>query len=1038
MRRRLVSVSVCCCWTRPPWTVSQMLVWWKSPFAAWMEREGNRCERDPLDPFASLLAKKGGEWEREVFERVGGGVRGDTLSLVRRETPVIYQAELHDELLTGVADFLVLTEDGFYSVWDAKLATSAKPEHVLQLCCYADILAKMGVPVAPAARLVLRGSDVEVDLRHYGSAWRRARKRFESFVKKSAAKEPPPRPGPFEAHGRWTGLAKKLLGDDVATVYGVTSLRRRRLRRAGIETASDLAAVDSRSRRRIRGIRPDALERLQTQARLQVEGGGGYVTIGTPPAIPPPHPRDVYFDLEGDPLARLEYLWGLLLDDDDDDEEEYRCFWAHDPETERHVFDSVIREFRERAEAGGRCYHYGAYEVSALRRFDEAAVDHLERQRYFVDLYKIVRRSLIIGEPKYSLKNVEVLYRNEKRTTDVPDAASSVVSYEVYKCTEDARVLQDIQDYNRDDCVSTKQLVDWLRTTFGTTTTTVEKEDDVVYREDEEGWKGYHRRENRPAWRQRREWLDSTPSELADDERCIGFARKVAVRPTRRANEFTFKFPPQQKRIAPGDRVALVTTPRSDTPPTAMTVADISTSTIKVRSQKKDLPSETCCFIPDDFVNPEPLPTAIKRNLDRVDQLPALEAFLAREQPPAGSENDIPALVEAMDGSVLGVQGPPGTGKTHVAAHCIDRLRGRRIAVMAPSHASIEHLLSKVKQKDHDRKILKIGGVGKKAEFDFKPSIAKAAEAIKDESCVVVGATAWALANPLADNLFDYVFVDEAGQVPAANLCAVAACSRNFVLFGDHAQLPAPARGSHPDDSGASCLEYFPSIFLRESRRLHPSLCGAISELFYDGRLEAHPSTWDRCLDPGGSLITAPAGVVVADVDQTTANSSEEMTTANRAEARAVATLAADVLKRSIRGRPLTPSDILVVAPYNAHVRAIESALLAKNLATVRVGTVDKFQGQEAPVVIASLCVSGGGASDTEDDEDYPRRALSFVLDARRLNVALSRAQCLAVLVASPQIADAPAPTLDKMRQIARFSRIRELAVQVIAVDPRQ
>ena len=152
-----------------------------------------------------------------------------------------------------------------------------------------------------------------------------------------------------------------------------------------------------------------------------------------------------------------------------------------------------------------------------------------------------------------------------------------------------------------------------------------------------------------------------------------------------------------------------------------------------------------------------------------------------------------------------------------------------------------------------------------------------------------------------------------------------------------------------------------------------------------------------------------------------------------------MASVVAELLERRLEdgssSRPLSTDDVLVVCPYNAHVRAVEAALVQRGIRRVRVGTVDRFQGREAPVVVASLCVAPGDDPDAGEFDSANRgggghRGLSFVLDVRRLNVALSRAQCLAVLVCAPDLADGAPSSLDRMRELAMLARLRELAVE--------
>mmetsp|Transcript_21129 Transcript_21129/g.68126 ORF Transcript_21129/g.68126 Transcript_21129/m.68126 type:complete len:431 (+) Transcript_21129:2546-3838(+) len=358
---------------------------------------------------------------------------------------------------------------------------------------------------------------------------------------------------------------------------------------------------------------------------------------------------------------------------------------------------------------------------------------------------------------------------------------------------------------------------------------------------------------------------------------------------------------------------------------------------------------------------------------------------------------------------------------------------------------------------------------GRKENFRRETSLDErlAKEIAKHEGPLLVGATAWAFASERSLETYDYLFVDEAGQFPAANLAATARCASNLVLLGDQAQLPAPTRGAHPDGSGGSCLEYYlgglgddddkkvpDHVFLASSRRMRPEICQVVSKLFYDGNLRSHETATTRHLlpkeegfsdDDDDAYPLAGLCVVEVESDDTGSSSSRSSsTTSNEAEARQVAEVVAMILKtRTFQGRSLTSSDVLVVAPYNAHARLVRQHLARRGCPDVKVGTVDLFQGKEAPVVVASLCASVDDFEDVEDDHRQEAssspRSVAFVLDKRRLNVALSRAQCLAVVVASPHLADAPATTVDTMALVANYARLRELAHKVITTPkPRR
>jgi uncharacterized protein len=244
----------------------------------------------------------------------------------------------------------------------------------------------------------------------------------------------------------------------------------------------------------------------------------------------------------------------------------------------------------------------------------------------------------------------------------------------------------------------------------------------------------------------------------------------------------------------------------------------------------------------------------------------------------------------------------------------------------------------------------------------------------------------------------DTLFVDEAGQLSLANVLAVAGAARNLVLLGDPQQLAQPSHATHPPGAGVSALEHIlgeratmpegAGLLLDQTWRMHPDLCEFTSEAFYDGKLHGVDGL-DR-----QEILGSGSGLRIVEVPH------QGNTNASAEEASEVARLAGQLTGCTWRDkdgteRPVSPDDVLIVTPYNAQIRAIVSALAASGQTRFRVGTVDKFQGREAPVVIYSMATSSA---------DEAPRGLEFLYDLHRLNVATSRARALAIIVASPDL----------------------------------
>jgi uncharacterized protein len=399
----------------------------------------------------------------------------------------------------------------------------------------------------------------------------------------------------------------------------------------------------------------------------------------------------------------------------------------------------------------------------------------------------------------------------------------------------------------------------------------------------------------------------------------------------------------------------------------------------------------------------------------------------------------------ALDRGALPIQGPPGTGKTYTAARMISTLvgRGRRAAVTAQSHKTITNLLDEVvaasgqdgvrtrilqKAADLDAHLEPGGDV---VVTDDNEAVE---EAVRDGSADVIAGTAWLLARRQLDvhagertePFIDVLFVDEAGQFSLANLVAAATCARSIVLVGDPNQLPMVTQGVHPAGANASSLGHLVGgtvtvppdrgLFLEATRRLHPRVNAFVSPAFYGGRLRTHPSTVVREVAGGDDL--SGSGIRWRPIlHEGNAASSLE-------EAEEVAGIVESLVGRpwtesSGETRPISLQDVIVVAPYNAQVAKIQAAIERRLGEGGNVGTVDKFQGREGIVAIYSM------ASSSRDDAP---RDMGFLYSRNRLNVAVSRAQSIAIVVASPTLLEAGCRTPDQMRLVDALCRFVEVA----------
>ncbi|MFY9621212.1 MAG: TM0106 family RecB-like putative nuclease [Pyrinomonadaceae bacterium] len=385
-----------------------------------------------------------------------------------------------------------------------------------------------------------------------------------------------------------------------------------------------------------------------------------------------------------------------------------------------------------------------------------------------------------------------------------------------------------------------------------------------------------------------------------------------------------------------------------------------------------------------------------------------------------------------LDRTVLPIQGPPGSGKTFTGAQMILELvkNGKKVGVTAVSHKVISNLLKATcKAAAEEKEVLNIvqrcdGDDACDHSFVKLARDNRAVEhALAGNEAQIIAGTVWLWARPELADAIDVLFVDEAGQMSLANVLAASPAANSIVLLGDPQQLDQPQRGVHPVGAEASALSHLLNgdktiapergLFLAESWRLHPDICAFTSDVFYESRLNSRPENAIQQLNLAGPLAGTGLRFIPVEHKGNQSGSPEE--------AEKVADLV-DVLLRDAtwtnkKGQVglITLEDILIVAPYNAQV----SLLLRRLPRGSRVGTVDKFQGQEAPVVIYSMA--------TSTSQDAPR-GMEFLYSGNRLNVATSRAQCVTVLVASPALFDVQCQTPRQMELANAFCRYLEMS----------
>jgi predicted RecB family nuclease len=1114
---------------------SDLIRYLASPFASWMERYylENRELVTPDEETEDqlLIARTGDEHEQAVLRDLDAS--GQVIAKIDRQdfaaavvhtkraiaerTPIVYQGALENDRFAGYSDFLILDEGEFYQLWDTKLARSPKPYYAVQLCCYAEMYAATtGEPMPEKFGIILgTGQRVEFRTEDFFHYYRRVRDGFlemqDNFTGRIGDR---PEPSPGADHGRWTSHAKNYFAetDHLVQVAGITVGQIKKLRKGGIGTMEQLGLAAGSS---IQKLADDTFKKLAGQARLQCltradrllspDAPARYEVIVKPAGtlipsgleiIPPENPADIFFDMEGYPLALggLEYLFGASTYD-----RSFFDWWAHNREGEKRAFEGFIDWVHDRwtKNPGMHIYHYAAYEESALKRLStrhdtrQEQVDDLLRNGVLVDLYKVVRQGLRIGQNSYSIKSVEHLYRS-KRSTTVATAVDSIVQYarwmesgqpEDWKKSD---ILKSIREYNEDDCISTEELSRWLRkvavengissvekskgaNSDDQGTVSRELQDRLIIaqqlREKDDKVSlvlgdliDFHRREQKPMWWRMFERADAESEELCDDPACVSGVRSTGSPVADKLSWIqSYIFDPSQEcKLEEGKTVMFCHNLNAKF---TISVLDLTEGRLNLRISDKKLNEEFGGFFPSagslilyEFVQAKEIQaalTAIGQSQLSVELPAAVRALLNRTSPAEVLQQQHEDTVDAatrialtMSGDCLVIQGPPGTGKTYTAAQVIIALlaAGKRVGVASNSHKAVVNLLCECgRLMRNTGKVLrgiKAGGEEENELFADNPCVIYIKEGKNAAAAYqggVIGGTAWLFSRAEWENGLDYLFIDEAGQVPLANAVAMARSAANIILLGDQMQLEQPIQGTHPGDSGMSSLQYalkdeilslpdapvyhavVPSdygLFLGESRRMHPQICKFISESIYEGRLSSHPGCAAQkiSVNANANLIDLENGVIFIGVEHDgDIQQSDE-------EAEKVIEVYRELLGRNYTSadgsiRPVTLDDFLFISPYNAQVRTLKAVLPDG----ARIGSVDKFQGQEAAVCILSLCSSYG---------EYGSRGLGFILDKNRLNVAISRARCLAIVIGDPRISQTPTCSLHEITLVNLFCKL--------------
>ncbi len=1094
---------------------------WRDPGVAILEERGSRHEADYLSYLKTsgyeVLEEQGPE-ENTGFQR--------TLNAMKSGVQVIAQAYLEEGHWRGRADVLLRIEGSSklgkwsYEVVDTKLARETKGGTILQLCLYSELVEKIQGYMPESMHVVAPGRNFEKEtfrLKDYLAYYRFVKKRLEREVRIAGgtpAVQTYPEPVEHCEICRWWPMCndRRRKDDHLSFVAGISKLQIVELRKWRVTTLAELATLPLPLKSRPERGSAAAYEKVREQARLQLQYRETekpvHELLNLEPErglarLPEPSAGDIFLDFEADPFVEdggIEYLLGYVTLNEAGDAN-YTSTWALNRNDERRMFESFIDMVMERLThfPDLHIYHFSHYEPAALKRLmgryatREDEMDRLLRAGVLIDLHGILKQALRASVERYSLKDLEVFF-GFQRKTDLRDAKQSLRILESALELNDvenlpSEIRQIVEAYNREDCISTWRLRDWLedirkqlvasgnqieRPAIQTGDASEEVDerrkrvlelmarllrdipDDESERtpEQQATWLiahmlEWHRRENKVSW-----WEYFRLKELSDDELLherdaiagLEFVKRIGG--TARCPIDRYRFPQQDTDIREGD--SLETSAAS-----FGTVEALDTAKRTIDIKKKGTMAEThpASVFTHKLISDEVLVDSLLRlgnwiadnGVDVEGRYRAARDLLLRKKPriltELRGENGYSILEEAqrlglqLDHCVLPIQGPPGAGKTFTGARMIwELLRNKKkIGITAMSHKVIRKLLEEVLKAAGSENV----SCMQKVPDDFEgenPAIIEPGDnsqviaALKSGEVKLVGGTAWLWSRPEFAESVDVLFIDEAGQMSLPDVLAVSQAAKSIVLLGDPQQLEQPIQGTHPPGVAVSALQHIlgdnqtmpadSGLFLPETWRLAPAICQFTSELFYDNRLASRDGLEHQQIT-GSSLFSGSGLWFFPVIHEGNQNSCEE-------EADAVAQIVQDLLSsgswidQTGESKKLRLDDILIVAPYNAQVFKI-----AERIPKGRIGTVDKFQGQEAPVVIYSMA--------TSSPEDAPR-GMEFLYSLNRFNVATSRARCACILVASPRLFEPDCKTPHQMKLANALCRYLELAKVVYCV----
>ena len=1059
-----------------------------------------------IDPWLEIIRKIGLEHEEDYLQKIKESQivyeidknlkpsekEKLTEIAIKNGEDIIYQPYLKYKKFTGSPDFLVKKQN-YYEPWDIKSSFKLKPENILQICHYSFILEKQYNNFSPTGKIILRDESVQnIEINKYYDYFLNLNKRVENFIDD-------PKIIPEASKCNLCNVCDYKLfcennwknKDHLNQVANIKKNQINILENEKINTLEKLAKLNIK--KDIKGINKASLDILVQQAKLQLNYrennqlehkiifeekkkiNDQNKLIGFE-LLPPPSENDLFFDIEGYPMyfdsnsktSGLEYLFGIYYRSFG--KESFRKFLAINNDEEKIAFeklvDFIFKHLNKYKDA--HVYHYNSYEETALKKLSQKyevkirEVDFILRENKFIDLFKVVKDSVLLSVENYRLKTIEKFY-NLDREEDIASGQDSLVAFENYLESGHKEILEEIILYNKQDCKSLIYLQSWLEDIKPKEIKYKELEEiviserslEIINQEKEveniiDNLKNedvelkpilsqlnfYNRKEQRAEWWNYFSNIQKNTEDLIEDNNCIGALNLISKTEEGINNILEFKFPNQITKMKTGDYVLDQNGKNSS----SLVSIDYTNCLVKLKqNKKKEIPYSLTPSQPLNITTIDNSVADFIKDFNYQNSYPAIKDFLNRNDSryidnidlsKNSTIEEITKRIKNLNSSYLVMQGPPGTGKSYASSRVIlDLIKSNyRVAIVCHSHKAIINLLESIDSYSNEKNISFKGiynAGNRKIYQEFKNIEIGNTNKLDLKKFQLVAGTAWALSNSKhrenskKDKIFDFIFFDEAGQLSISKVIASSLSSKNIVMIGDHMQLPQPSLGIIEGESSLSPIEYLikdkntisdeKGIFLEKTFRMHSSICEFISNSFYEKRLITDKNNSNQKILKNNEE-SVKNGIYLVDLNHSgsTVQNLNEVVFINNIYKNLINK---KWINRNLEKSQITNKDVLVVSPFNAQVNLLKENL-PKN---AQVGTIDNFQGQEAPIVIISYTSS--------DPESIPRGS-DFFFDFRRLNVSLSRAKCIGIIILNNKLLNYHCSTIEDMERLNYFCKL--------------